>query len=122
MKIRITGAVLITGGVLTLALPALALAQAPPANDLPVRPKAELNNDPNHCTPSRATVGMGNDSVDVKKPKGKSLSKQLAESNGVICPPPHIDKGMKKPAPETGTMPVIPPPGSPGGNPRVQPK
>jgi hypothetical protein len=29
---------------------------------------------------------------------------------------------MKAPVPETGKMPVIPPPGSPGGNPQVQPK
>jgi len=29
---------------------------------------------------------------------------------------------MKAPTPNTGKMPVIPPPGSPGGNPDVQPK
>ena len=116
---RILGAAL----ALSLALPALALAQAPPTNDPPpLRPKAkELNNNPARCLPSRATVGQGSD-VDVKKPKGKPLSEKLAKSNGVICPPPHVDRGMAKPAPQRGTMPVIPPPGSPGGNPNVQPK
>ncbi len=52
---------------------------------------------------------------------GKNLSDKLAQSGGVICPP-NIDPDMKAPTPKGGTMPVIPPPGSPGGNPNVQPK
>ena len=51
----------------------------------------------------------------------KSLSDKLDRGGGVICPP-DVDPGMKTPAPETGKMPVIPPPGSPGGEPNVQPK
>jgi hypothetical protein len=52
----------------------------------------------------------------------KSLSDKLEQGGGVICPP-NVDPGMKTPAPpETGKMPVIPPPGSPGGDPKVQPK
>jgi hypothetical protein len=51
----------------------------------------------------------------------KNLSDRLARSNGVICPP-NIDPGIKAPAPNAGRMPVIPPPGSPGGNPNIQPK
>jgi len=50
-----------------------------------------------------------------------TLSDKLSQSNGVICPP-NVDQGMKAPTPNTGKMPVIPPPGSPGGNPDVQPK
>jgi len=50
-----------------------------------------------------------------------SLSDKLDQAGGVICPP-NVDPGMKTPAPETGKMPVIPPPGSPGGDPKVQPK
>jgi hypothetical protein len=43
-------------------------------------------------------------------------------SNGVICPP-DVDPGMKIPPPETGAkMPVIPPPGAPGGDQKIQPK
>ena len=49
------------------------------------------------------------------------LGSKLSQSNGVICPP-DVDQGMKAPTPKTGNMPVIPPPGSPGGNPNVQPK
>jgi hypothetical protein len=51
----------------------------------------------------------------------KSLSDKLDQGGGVICPP-DVDPGMKAPAPDTGKMPVIPPPGSPGGDPKVQPK
>jgi hypothetical protein len=51
----------------------------------------------------------------------QSLSNRLGETNGVICPP-NVDPGIKAQAPDTGKMPVIPPPGSPGGNPDVQPK
>jgi len=52
---------------------------------------------------------------------GQNLSQKLSRSNGVICPP-DVDPAMKAPTPNQGTMPVIPPPGSPGGNPHVQPK
>jgi hypothetical protein len=51
----------------------------------------------------------------------KTLSEKLDQGGGVICPP-DVDPGMKAPTPETGKMPVIPPPGSPGDNPQVQPK
>ena len=57
-----------------------------------------------------------------QKDEGKSLSDQLAQSRGVICPPAGVDPQMHQPPPEGGAMKVIPPPGSPGGNPNVQPK
>ncbi len=43
---------------------------------------------------------------------------------GVIRPPAHVDPAMPrvKPNPDKYTMPVIPPPGAPGGNPTVKPK
>ena len=52
-----------------------------------------------------------------------SLSNQLNRSSGVLQPPPTSDRGVVRP-PSAGTqdMPVIPPPGSPGGNQQVQPK
>ena len=49
----------------------------------------------------------------------QTLSERLDQTNGVICPP-DIDPGMKAPTPDAGKTPVIPPPGSPGGNPNVQ--
>ena len=56
---------------------------------------------------------------------GAPLSEQLEHSEGVIVPAdPGVDPGMVQPAPDTrGTaMPVIPPPGTPGGNPNVRPQ
>jgi hypothetical protein len=51
----------------------------------------------------------------------QSLSKRLEQTDGVICPP-DIDPDIKAPTPQGGRMPVIPPPGSPGGDPTVRPK
>ncbi|WP_316168551.1 MULTISPECIES: hypothetical protein [unclassified Bradyrhizobium] len=53
---------------------------------------------------------------------GEPLGEKLAKTNGVLCPPSGVDPQMHAPTPEGGTTPVIPPPGSPGGNPNVQPK
>jgi hypothetical protein len=52
-----------------------------------------------------------------------SLSHQLSRSGGVIQPPATGDQGVVPP-PNQGVSrtPVIPPPGSPGGNPSVEPK
>ena len=54
-------------------------------------------------------------------PKG-SLSDKLASSKGILCPPAGIDSGMQKKPQEGGSIRVVPPPGSPGGDQRVQPK
>jgi hypothetical protein len=51
----------------------------------------------------------------------ENLSDKLAQSGGVLCPQ-NVDPAIKAPTPPTGDKPVIPPPGSPGGNPNVQPK
>jgi hypothetical protein len=53
---------------------------------------------------------------------GRSLSEQLDESGGVIKPPKGIDPEMVKPAPDTGTMKVIPPPETQKGAPGPEPK
>jgi hypothetical protein len=50
-----------------------------------------------------------------------TLSDKLAQTDGVICPA-DVDPEIKAPTPRGGTMPVIPPPGSPGGDPSVRPK
>jgi len=103
-----------------LMMPALAAAQAPPQAKSAGAPQKEVR-DPDACKNARSTVGQGGD-LSVQKSKDKSLSDQLAQSNGVICPPQDIDPDMKAPTPQGGPMPVIPPPGSPGGNTHVQPK
>ena len=54
---------------------------------------------------------------------GETLTERLDRSDGVIRPPNVGDSEIRVPPKETGgTMPVIPPPGSPGGDPSVQPK
>ncbi len=54
------------------------------------------------------------------------LSEELERFEGVIVPvDPGVDQDMVQPPPDNGgaaTMPVIPPPGTPGGNPNVRPK
>ena len=53
----------------------------------------------------------------------KPLTEKLAQSGGVLCPPPAVDNEIRVPAPSTGSnMPVVPPPGGPGGDPNVKPK
>src|SRR4051794_11672112 len=59
--------------------------------------------------------GTSQNAPAVGRPDGKTLSDQLADSKGVICPPAGIDPEMRQPPAEGGTMKVIPPPGSPGG-------
>jgi hypothetical protein len=81
---------------LTLAMNATAFAQAQSA-------------DPKACAD-----GANN-------PPNQTLSDKLDRSGGVICPP-NVDPHIKAPTPNTGNMPVIPPPGTPGGNQSVQPK
>jgi hypothetical protein len=57
-------------------------------------------------------------------PPGTTLSDRLSESNGVLRPPAGIDPQIQTPAPEPNpqTTPVIPPPGTPGGDRSVEPK
>lgn len=53
-----------------------------------------------------------------------TLSDKLERTEGVIRPSPNLDPGITvtPPVPNPGTTPIIPPPGSPGGNQSVQPK
>lgn len=102
------------------------LAQAPPSPATPPQQTAPPNpvRQPQNCAPTQArpndgtiaphgsTTGQGNE----------PLGDRLAKSDGVLCPPAGVDPDMRAPAPNTGKMPVIPPPGSPGGNQDVRPK
>lgn len=51
-----------------------------------------------------------------------TLSDKLSDTGGVIHPRDGVDPKMQKPAPSTGTTPVIRPPGSAGSGTDVQPK
>ena len=81
-------------------------------------------------SPGRAQTGQAPPEVMEDAPAetsgaAGSLAEELERSEGVIAPPdPGVDPGLVKPAPDTGaaTTPVIPPPGSPGGDPNVRPQ
>jgi hypothetical protein len=51
-----------------------------------------------------------------------ALSDQLSQSKGIICPPAGVDPGIAAPLTGGGRTPVIPPPGTPGGDPSIMPK
>jgi len=82
----------------------------------PVMPPAR------NCTPTQALPG--DNGIATKKQPDQPLTDKLAKSDGVLCPPPSADSEMRVPAPDAGAsnMPVIRPPGSPGGDPSVRPK
>jgi len=55
----------------------------------------------------------------------ESVGERLERSDGVIRPPEGAAPDMRVPPKDPGagsTMPVIPPPGTPGGDPGVRPK
>jgi hypothetical protein len=56
--------------------------------------------------------------------ENENLSEQLDRNKGVITPPATGDTGIytEAPNPNPGTTPVIPPPGTPGGDQSVEPK
>jgi len=78
----------------------------PPTNCAPMPPHS------GSTTPNDQTVGQANE----------PLGDRLAKSDGTLCPPSGVDPEIRAPTPETGQMPVIPPPGSPGGDQSVRPK
>ena len=80
-----------------------------------------------------AWTGDKHDAVEKSIPQGKDplatdeeqRAAPPAEHKGVITPPPVGDEGIytKVPNPEAGhEKEVIPPPGSPGGDPNVEPR
>jgi hypothetical protein len=74
--------------------------------------------------PSAAPGENAPSQFDSQARKGdQNLSERLDRSGGVIHPPGDVDSGMHVAPPATGDkMPVVPAPGSPGGDPSVKPK
>jgi hypothetical protein len=110
---------------LLLAASPAAIAQAPPAPATPSQqtapPPAQQST---NCAPTRPDHDRG-----TVRPDGTTtgqarepLGEQLAKSDGVLCPPSGVDPEMRAPAPDVGKTPVIPPPGSPGGDLSQRPK
>ena len=105
-----------------------AVAQAPPSVTNPSQPIASAppTEQAANCAPTASAPSRG---TDIIPPDGTTtgqasepLADKLAKSDGVLCPPAGIDPEIHAPTPDAGNTPVIPPPGSPGGNPNVQPK
>lgn len=99
---------------------AAAHAQAPPGPATPPQATAPAPNQTAACAPT-ALATPTPDGITTGR-AGEPLGDKLAKTNGVLCPPSGVDPGMHAPTPEGGTTPVIPPPGSPGGDRSVQPK
>jgi hypothetical protein len=90
-------------------------AQAPSA---PVNPVQQQPRDPNMPAPQNTVP----EKIDSTGSTG-TLSDRLERTDGVIKPPDvGSDMTVRPPVPNPGTTPVIPPPGSPGGNPRLDPR
>lgn len=99
----------------------IALAQAPPKPERSpaATPRGDKDCTPTRPAPRRDTTSPSENNADRNQ---DPLGDKLADSNGVLCPPNDVDPQMHVPAPNTGKMPVIPPPGSPGGDPSIRPK
>jgi hypothetical protein len=91
----------------------------PPAQTAPPAPAPASDCAPTKPVPPRGTIALeGSTTGQGAEPLGD----KLARSDGVLCPPSGIDPEIRAPTPDTGNTPVIPPPGSPGGDPNVRPK
>ena len=100
-------------------------AQAPPTPATPpaqtAPPASALAN---NCAPMQPMPHQGTVAPEgsTTGQRAEPLSDKLARTDGVLCPPPGIDPEIRAPTPEAGNTPVIPPPGSPGGDPTIRPK
>jgi hypothetical protein len=101
-----------------------AIAQVPPISPAPTAqaqagcpPRSATMTPPGPTEPG-VTTGRSTDGDTKQEPLGD----KLARSDGVLCPPSGVDPEIRAPTPEVGNTPVIPPPGSPGGDPTVRPK
>ncbi len=105
---------LILTASIVAALPAAAQnpQSAPPANPtVPVAPPNAPSPPPEKIAPSDGSA------------PNRNMSNRLSQQKGAIAPP-NVDPGMTVSPPHsaTGLTPVIPPPGSAGGNKSVIPK
>ena len=108
---------------LLMAASGAAYAQAPPAQATPpaqTAPPAPASN----CSPMQPVAPRGTVAPEgtTTGQRAELLGDKLARSDGVLCPPAGVDPEIRAPTPDSGNMPVIPPPGSPGGDPNVRPK
>jgi hypothetical protein len=101
-----------------------ASAQAPPTAVTPAQQTATpAPTPPSDCMPTKPVPPRGTIALEgTTGQRAEPLGDQLAKSDGVLCPPSGVDPEIRAPTPDTGDKAVVPPPGSPGGNPNVRPK
>jgi hypothetical protein len=113
-----------TSKSLMIAANAFFILFAVPASAQPSPPVDQQNPsvvDPKACAPGERLTQDPQTQKPTTTGRGENLSDKLSRNEGVLCPP-NVDRDIKAPTPNTGDTPVIPPPGSPGGNPNVRPK
>ena len=124
---EITRALLLSS-VLIAASTVAAGAQAPPgpttppAQTAPPSPSRTANCAPMQQQPAPNSGTTVQPEGQTTGQRAEPLGDKLARSDGVLCPPAGVDPEMRAPTPDAGKTPVIPPPGSPGGDPSVRPK
>jgi hypothetical protein len=107
------------------AVSGVAVAQAPPGETTPAPRTAPTSPErAANCAPMQPAPQSGTATPEgtTTGQRAEPLGDKLARSDGVLCPPPGVDPEMHAPAPDVGKTPVIPPPGSPGGDPTIRPK
>jgi hypothetical protein len=107
-----------------IAASSAAFAQAPPTPATPpAQTAAPAPVRANNCAPTESTPqGTIAPQGATTGQRAEPLGDKLARSDGVLCPPAGVDPEIRAPTPDTGNTPVIPPPGSPGGDPTIRPK
>jgi len=99
-----------------------ASAQAPPVAATPAAETA-IPAPATGCAPMQRVPSQGTGATEsTTTGQAEPLGDKLARSDGVLCPPSGVDPEIRAPTPDAGNTPVIPPPGSPGGNPTIRPK
>jgi hypothetical protein len=113
----------ITAGLLLAAAEIISTQSiaAPPPDPKACEPGAMSRVDPPSAKPPGTADPGKTDPSTTGSGQNENLSDKLARSDGVLCPP-NVDPGIHTTPPGGGKTPVIPPPGSPGGDPNVQPK
>ncbi|HJT09065.1 MAG TPA: hypothetical protein VJ747_19185 [Stellaceae bacterium] len=108
--------------VMTAAALGAAMTACPAWSQTPPSPAPQTIPEQHQSESARPGDQTGPQQGSSTAPSG-SLSDELSRSGGVVRPPSTGDQGVVAP-PKAGpqSTPVIPPPGTPGGNQEVQPK
>ena len=107
--------------LLILAAVAAAPCSAGAQNPQPAPPGVQPTPMAPPSSPSPPPEKLAPGALDTQA-DNQTLSDRLSQQHGTLHPPASVDPGMALTPPAQGTMPVIPPPGSPGGDQRVVPK